>query len=157
MTYADDYNLRDKALCKINDIANAIDGLLIAGEESGYTSAVTTTSSTYSALASVALTVADGEAVLLSGYCTSSCNTTGNKSANFQLNRDTSAIATALVVTYDPDIVADSGKSNPLCMVGFDAPAAGSYTYSLVWASADNSTTMYSLRGAVTAIKVRNS
>lgn len=124
MTYADDFNLRDKANATLNDIADAVDGLLISyGQDGAYGSQVIASTS-YTDITDIteSVTVADGEVVLVLFSCAVN-EDTASDTIQVRLVRDATELGYHIVSTTD----ANDWVLVTLNIV--DAPSAGTYTY----------------------------
>ena len=132
MTYADNYNIRNKSVVKMNDIANGFDGLLAA---SGYYADSTTYSTTSSTFADVtnfllAVTVSAGESVFIWSSLNYSHSTAGNF-IEVQLTRNTVAIGSVWGGYGVQNSTA--GGVQEMNMVYVDTPGAGTWSYRFQW------------------------
>lgn len=160
MTYADNYNIRDKDIVKATDIANALDGLLVSSVQlASYVTAGgsenNTSSSTYTNLTAtdLSVTVATGETVLFFGEANMSAGTT-IKRAQFQVRRDTSAPTACSQSVGTDDGTGTHGYTEDIAVFGYDQPAAGTYTYRLAWRAVDSSI-VYNRYGSLMCVVVQ--
>ena len=128
MTYADDFDLRDKDLCTINGIANAVDGLLASSYIVTSDGVQTTALSTYTDMTGIsqAVTVADGETVLIYFECRLNIATQGD-AAYWNLLRASTSLAERSISA----VGAANENHWVTCMYCDKALAAGTYTYKM--------------------------
>ena len=146
MTYADNFDLRDKDLYTINDVADAIDGLTAVFATDYYSSKISTTSSSFAATGlSQAITVPANAVVYIIASMQVTTATT-EKLLDVQISEDAGSITSRQV---EMEWVDADGKGPTITWFITSEPAAGSRTYSVEWASNDNSTQMNSRYGAM--------
>jgi hypothetical protein len=164
-TYADRFDLREPSLFKLANLADALDGLLVTyAQFQNYLSGgsvISTTSTSLtpmsSSIASLSVTVAPGEVVLLSGECAFSH---GTQYAEVQVffTRDNSP--TNLGNPYNP-MSGKAYRANTggvdfcVALLAIDNPGAGTHTYGFAWNVFTG--TGYSARQQLTATVIQNS
>lgn len=158
MTYADDYDLRDKDLAKINDVADAIDGLLVATDSTAVTSVQSTSSDSYSTItgATVSITVESGQIVLVfASLCASSG--TAARGGYFRLYNSTESTALTQDVLQYFTLGSTNAIEHELSLCGVDtSPAAGSNTYEVQFKRSSSATTIYADEIKITVMTFRN-
>jgi hypothetical protein len=138
-TYSDGFNLRNKTLAKLDDIADAIDGCLANVYQLTASSLLNTTSTTAEVITGLSqeLTVDGGQAVLLAFSGTFSNNDTAQ--TVFEIERGTDNVGTTLLPVLAT--TATDGKLAPVSLIVIDTlPAAGTYTYAVKWSVASGDT-----------------
>ena len=128
MTYADNYNIRSPQHVKLNDIGDALDGLLVSYDTATATSTVNTTETTMQDLdgMSVTVTTAAGQIVFVIAMVDVSNGTTG-KTTWLQLDEDGAAQSNSCPY-YEPS-GASTGVHGTVTLYYISKPAAGSHTY----------------------------
>ena len=142
MTYADTFNLRDRSLAKINDIADAIDGQLLDRYSINKNNSSTSTSSTTMVDTDLTLSITLGaqQSVLLIASIGFSISAVTYGA--FQLVRDTTDIgAPQYLTTHRADT--NALDMNAMLVSSDSKPGAGTYTYKVQWLTT-TSNTIYS-------------
>jgi hypothetical protein len=156
MTYADTFNLRDKSVVKMNDVANAADGLLVAYGQVGSTSSVSLTSGSYTDYTglSVTVTLNTGEIAFVIATVSVSA-ATGNDQITLRITRDGTGIGTEMALTGFRSNV--SGNDLIGTVMATDPTSSGSHTYKLQWVnSTSGARTIYSIRARLEVLVFQN-
>lgn len=163
MTYADRYDLREPSLFKLDNLAEALDGLLVTYAQfqnyltgGSVLSTFATSATPMSGIATLSVTVAPGQVVLLSGECAFSHGTQYGE-VQLYFSRDNSP--SNLGNPYNP-ISGKAYRANtggldfcvPLAAV--DSPGIGTHTYGFLWNVFAG--TAYSARQQLTATVVQS-
>jgi hypothetical protein len=152
MTYADTFDLRDRSLVTLGDIADAIDGLLAEAHQTQAATTVSTTSATYTNLIEDSVAVADGESVLVVAEIMIS-HSTGNASQYLKLMRDSQALG--MEHLNRAHTTAADGQDHSVSLSWIDTPSAGTYTYAVQWKT--SAATFYSRRQSMACLKFQTS
>ena len=142
MTYADDFNLRDKDTVSINDVADAADGLRVHYEQDSFIATQNTSSSTYATVGglSKSVTTTAKQIVLIIGNLSWSGGT-ADKVLNVAIFRDAVQVQAVEYLSKD---TSSTGVVDCCILAPIDEPGAGTFTYTIQWNSDDNSSTFYS-------------
>jgi hypothetical protein len=156
MTYADTFNLRDKSVVKMNDVANAADGLLVAYGQSGSTASVSLTSGSYTDYTGLSVTVTLNTGEMAFAIATVSVSAaTGNDQITIRIARDGTGIGTEQALTGFRSNT--SGNDLVGTVMVMDATSSGSHTYKLQWVnSTSGARTIYSIRARLEVIVFQN-
>lgn len=156
MTYADDFNLRNKSVVKMNDVANAVDGLLATYGSASSTSSVSLTSGTYTDYTglSVAVSMNDGEMAIVTAVISASV-ATANDQISIRITANGTAQATEQAAC--PNLSSTAGNNVIMVCTTINVPSAGTNTYKLQWLnSTSGARTIYSVRGRLDVLVVQN-
>lgn len=154
MTYADDYSLRDVDNINANNIADAVDGLVQSVDSSSYTgpsgSALTMSSTSQTSISALetSVTVADGQSVEIMVTLNFSVLTSGDM-LGLQIAKDGSGIGQEYVF-YQNGAGRTTGWDNTMTLLYIDSPAAGTYTYGVLWRNKQDARAIYSWQGKLT-------
>lgn len=149
MTYADDFNLR-QAIASGDNIAAAVDGLLVAYSAQELSASINTTSVTsvvYTS-SSITVTVPDGAIVEVMAHIRVS-HGTNNVNAVVTVEQD--AVDLTPACRFNSHRADTNGRDESLFFTKILAPAAGAHTYKIKWST--SSGTLYS-DNAYMSIKV---
>lgn len=132
MTFADNYNLRNKSVVKMNDVASAVDALLVTTSQVVTGGAISTTSTSFVDMTSmsISVTVASGESVILLSFVSMS-HGTSNEAVEMQFTRGGVAIGNthkAFTIT-----TGTGGEQNNVPLMYIDTGTTGSLTYKVQW------------------------
>lgn len=156
MTYADTFNLRSKSVVKMNDVASAVDGLLVAYSSVNSTATVSLASSTvtdYTGI-SATVTVNTGEIVFVIVNFSISTST-GNELIDCWIGFDGTNTSRTYVTPQD---TTTNGASVCPTLTLTHAPSAGAHTYKLRWANLTSAThTIYSVLARMNVLVFQNS
>jgi len=152
MTYADNYNLR-LATATANDVASAVDGLLISYQRQILSSTISSTSaaSTVMTGSSVTISVASGEVVEINACVTLSHSVIGSQievtveEDGVNITPNSRWIATASLT---------NGIEGTVSYHNIITTSVGSHTYKLKWAT--SAATAYSNRSILTVKALQN-
>lgn len=151
MTFADTFNIRADTV-SFNDMANALDALVVRPVFSSNLSIINTASTAFADYGSVAatFTIASGEKIFLLASATFS-NSTSSQLVYLQLHRDATALDTPQIYTAESGQT--DGRRGALVHAYLDSPSPGTYTYKPKWKVSAN--TGYSLSGHLFACTLR--
>lgn len=151
MTYADNYNLR-LATATANDVASAVDGLLVTYGQETHSTLINTTSTSFVDYtgSGITVSVASGEIVEINAWIVVSGS--GVVRASLKVSEDGSDLSSqADYVFHRSDT---TGFDATLNYTVISAPSAGSRQYKIRWKT--SSGTAYSGRGRMTVKVFQN-
>lgn len=155
MTYADTFNLRSKSVVKMNDVANAVDGLLVAYSQVNSTATVSLTSSTVTDYTGISITVTtnSNEIVKITATASVSC-ATANEIVDWWIGVDGTNTSRQYCCPQD---ATTNGASHCVALSYIHAPSSGSHTYKLRWANATSAIhTIYSVLARMDVLVFQN-
>lgn len=156
MTYADGFNLRNKSVVKMNDVANAVDGLLTTYGSAGSTSSVSLTSGSFTDYTglSVAISMNTGEIAHVVATISVSVATADDQ-ITARITRNGTAVGTEMACT--PNKNSTGGVNMVMTLTTTDAPSSGTNTYKVQWVnSTSGARTIYSVRGRIEVVVSQN-
>lgn len=143
------------AYATMDSVASLLDGLAVAYQQSTTSSVISTASTSYVAYtsASVTVTVATGEIVIVHGQIGASNSNSGN-TVTADIYEDGVIVTTGFGATAYMARGNTGGFDVPMPLFVIRAPAAGAHTYSIYWKTSAN--TAYSVGHVLAAIVVQN-